>query len=124
MRQKKTSDDLASLRRPRLAVTLHHGGNVEDQDYPPIAQDGGAADQVGCDTLVIEGLDDQFFFAFQAVHDQTEFAISRRNYENEDLGGVPFNSVRDRLAQPDKRQSLIAKLQDFVIVNLVNRCFG
>ena len=61
---------------------------IEDQHHAAVAQDGSAADQIGFHRLVVQRLNDQFFFAFQAVHDHARAC------------GRPPNDQHKNLLQP------------------------
>ena len=66
-----------------VGKALDDGGEIEDQDDTSITQNRGAADQVGRDRVVVQSLDDQFFFSFESVNDQAEFALAGADDEYE-----------------------------------------
>jgi hypothetical protein len=57
---------------------LHHRRQIQDQHHLPISENGSAVDQIGGESLVIQSLDHQFFFAFQRIDDQSIFLFARR----------------------------------------------
>ncbi len=55
----------------------NHRGNVENQNDGAVTKNRSAADESGSDKAIFERLDDELFFAHEAIDDQAEFAIAR-----------------------------------------------
>ena len=51
----------------------------------PSPEDGGAADQIGGDGLIVERLDDQLFLAIESIHNQAQFPVAAADDQHEDL---------------------------------------
>src|SRR5215831_6281949 len=95
----------------RCGKALDDGGQVQDQHDPAVAKNGGAADQIGGDGLVVQGFDDQFLFALESVDNEAELAPIEENDQNKDLAVLPVHLFVGLLAETHQRQNLSAKLQ-------------
>src|SRR5713226_3244897 len=101
MREQDSRDDALFLLRASLAVTFHDRGNVDDEHNPAISQDGSSADQVRSHTLIIQRLDDEFFFSAQTIYDQSQLALAYGNDQHKDFCGAGLSSELRRTPQPD-----------------------
>ena len=77
---------LSRFLRPPARHVLHHRGQVEDQHHASVAQDRSAGDQIGRERLVVQCLDDQFFFAFQRVDNQAVLPLADHDDQHKELG--------------------------------------
>src|SRR5207244_1050846 len=87
------------------AHALHDRRQVQDQYDSSVAQDGRATHQVGRHDLIVEGFDNQFFLAHQAVHNEPEFPFADVDHQHKEPGvGFP-GSFGGEMAEPHQRQS-------------------
>ena len=70
--------------------------------------------------MIFERLDDQLFFAHQAIHSQAEAAPARANHDYENAFGRLFTACAAQAIQPNERENLLAQLKDFVVVHAMN----
>ena len=77
---------LSQLRRPRARHVLDHSGQVQNQNHPSVAKNGGAGNQIGLESVVVQSFDDQFFFTFQRVDNQSVLPLAYRNDQHKELG--------------------------------------
>src|SRR6202034_1444035 len=89
-----------------------------------VAQNRCAADHRRSDQLIFEGLDDELFFAHQAIDGEPEFTAASADHDHENsiaalACGIPFQSI-----EAHKRQNLFAQLKHFVIVDAVDALLG
>ncbi len=71
--------------RTRVRNVFHNRRQVQDQHYMPVAEDGGAVYQISRESVVVQSLDDQLFFAFQSVDSQTVLPLADGNDQDEQL---------------------------------------
>jgi len=100
-------------------MTIHDSGQIDDEHDPSIPQNGSSTDQVGGHSLIIKGLDHEFFFAFEAIHNQTELTFTQRNDQYKNLPRL-FRPTITPPSESYQRQDPIAELQNFVVVYLVH----
>ena len=90
VRQQHAGDD--AFRWTRAGEVLDDRGEIQDEHDAAIAEDGGTADQIGGDGLVVERFDDELFFAIEAVDDESEFTLAHGNDEHEKFASATVGS--------------------------------
>src|ERR1700683_1743012 len=112
--------------RTRARDMFHNREQIQDQYNFSIAKNGSAVYQVGRESVVIQSLDDQLFFAFQSVDSQTVLILNDGNYQDEQLARLAVGIDR-RTTQAQQRKYLVPQLQHFVVVDLMDfgfKCAG
>ena len=99
-------------------------GNVQNQHDGSVAEDGSAAHNRRGDQLIFKSLDDQFFFAHQAIHGEAKLASASADHNHKKARGPLADGVRPEPVQPNERENLFAQLKYFVIVNAMNALLG
>src|SRR5215469_1617063 len=109
---------LARLLRPGAGDVLDNSGQIKDKNDAAVAQDRGAGNKIGQEGLIVERFDDQFFFTFERVDDKSVFLFCDRDHEHEEFAFAV--SVGSGAAETEQRQHLVAELEDFVVVHLMD----
>src|SRR5579872_5644793 len=120
MRQQQTHADTANCIRPRIGIAVDNGSEIQNEHYSAVAQNRGAADQIGLGGLFIECFDDQFFFALNRVHQQSKFALAQRDYQYEDFFWPVVLPFFRRTAQSRYWKNPISQLQDFAVIDAMD----
>src|SRR5208337_2236801 len=108
----------------RTAEPGENRRDVENQNDGAITQNGSAADQVAGNDFSGEGFDDQFFFADEAVHNETKALFGKTDDDHEIFcffGARGLDRVNAiKLIEADEGEDLIAQAKDFALVHFVN----
>jgi len=99
-------------------------GDVENKNHGAVTKDRSAADKGRSDKTIFERFDDELFFTHQAIDDEAEFAIARSDDDDEDALRTLLRGFRLEAFEADERENLLAQLEDFVLVDVVDFIVG
>ena len=106
MRKQHSGAERAGRLEARTRKMLHHRGKIQNHYYAAVTHNGGAAHQVGRDSMIIKRLDHQFFLAFKLVYDKPKLFFTRRDHQHEYFVRSIIRTSREP-AQPNHGQHLV-----------------
>src|SRR5205823_2105012 len=91
---------------------------IQQQRHSSIAENGGAADQIGRDQTVVNALDDEFFFAAEFIHRQRVASTVDADHD-----GVKVQ-VTMCASDAKQRKDVLAHPDHFAAINHMNIVFS
>src|SRR5215470_2971169 len=90
--------------------SVHHCRQIHDQHDSSVPKDGSSTYEIRGHCLIVQRLDDQFFFPFERVHHESEFPLAKGcDQHKESCVAI----ILVTFAKPHQRKDLISELQDF-----------